>query len=89
MKQFLPQLHVLTADREFTEKRDSFVNSLHDLDIEVIMDYKKLFTEKFDIVTSPNGERVYESCGDHFVLWMPKEFYGVPDDSLTEEEQHD
>ena len=89
MKQFLPQLHVLTADREFTEKRDSFVNPLHDLDIEVIMDYKQLFTENFDPVTLPNGERVYASCGDHFVWWMPEEFYGVPDDGLTEEETHD
>ena len=53
------------------------------------MDYKQLFPENFDPVTLPNGERVYASCGDHFVWWMPEEFYGVPDDSLTEEEKHD
>ena len=79
----------MTADREFTEKRESFVKPLHDQDIAVIMDYKRPFVEKFDVVTLPNGELVYETCGDHFPLWMPQEFLGAPDASLTEEEKHD
>ena len=89
IKQLLPQLRLMTADREFTEKRESFVKPLHDQDIAVIMDYKRPFVEKFDIVTLPNGELVYETCGDHFPLWMPQEFLGAPDASLTEEEKHD
>ena len=89
LKQLLPQLRTVTADREFTEKRESFTKRLHDQDIAVIMDYPRPFTEKFDLVTLPNGELVYESCGDHFVLWMPKEFHGAPDSSLTEEEKRD
>ena len=89
MKQLLPQLHVMTADREFTEKRESFVKPLHDLDIAVIMDYPRPFIERFDVVTLPNGERVYETCGDHFPMWMPEEFLGAPDASLSEVEKHE
>ena len=89
IKQLLPQLRLMTADREFTEKRESFVKPLHDQDIAVIMDYPKPFTERFDIVTLPNGELVYESCGDHFPMWMPREFLGAPDASLSEEEKRD
>ena len=89
LKQLLPQLHLTTADREFTEKHESFVGPLHDQDIAVIMDYPRPFAEKFDVVTLPNGERVYETCGDHFPMWMPQEFLGVPDASLSEKEKHD
>ena len=89
IKQLLSQLRLMTADREFTVKRESLVKPLHDQDIAVIMDYKRPFAEKFDVVTLPNGERVYETCGDHFPLWMPQEFLGAPDASLSEEEKYD
>ena len=69
--------------------RESFVKPLHDQDIAVIMDYQRPFTERSDIVTLPNGERVYQTCGDHFPLWMPKEFLGAPDASLSVDEKHD
>ena len=87
--QRLSQLRMMTADREFTVKRENFVKPLHEQDITVIMDYKRPFAEKFDVVTLPNGERVYETCGDHFPLWTPQEFLGAPDASLSKEEKYD
>ena len=78
LKSALPDLNLVTADREFSERRKSLVGPLHEHCINMVMDYPRPATEKVGIVrVGTRGDVLYRVAGDFYPLWLPLEFRGA------------
>ena len=89
LQKALPDLNIISADREFTV-RPRFVQPVHEADIAIVMDYPEPYTKKTDLVTvGRRGERLLQSCGDFFPLWTPQRFLHPPSPGLTQEQLYD
>ena len=77
LKSALPALNLVTADREFSERRESLVRPLHEHRINMVMDYPRPATESVAIVrVGTRGEVLYRIAGDFYPTWLPLEFRG-------------
>ncbi len=73
-----PGLSDVVADRAYTNKRQSFVRPLHQMGINVTMDYTstEINNPKF-IKAGTNGQRLLNSTGTLFPPWIP-EYMHIP-----------
>lgn len=77
LKSALPDLNLVTADREFSERRVSLVRPLHEHRINMVMDYPRPATEKIAIVrVGTRSDVLYRIAGDFYPQWLPLEFRG-------------
>lgn len=77
LKSAIPAIRLVTADREFSERRASLVRPLHEHRIDMVMDFPRPATANMRIVrVGTRGELLYSLAGDFLPLWLPLEFRG-------------
>ena len=82
-KEIAPNIREVIADRAYTVKRETFLQPLHRLDINVVMDYPSPMVKKTDEITL--GKRKHPAlshCGTILPTWTPFEQL-VPPKRLT------
>jgi len=77
-----PGISDVVADRAYTNKRQSFVRPLHQMGINVTMDYSSTeINNPHFIKVGTNGQRLLNSTGTLLPPWMPEHMQIQPDDT--------
>ena len=82
-----PNLKEIIADMGYTIYGEAFVRPLHQMGINVVMDYKEAHQKKIKTVTigpEDNEQILLLHCGTFLVEWTPERFW-IPPQDLTGE----
>ena len=80
-----PNLKEIIADRGYSIYGENFVRPLHQMGMNVVMDYPKGHEEIVEIVKIEHGDKTQVlllHCGTFLVEWTPKYFW-IPPNNLT------
>ena len=81
-RRIAPRLGEVIVDRGYSTKREKFVRLVHELGINVAMDYTITdISHPKPIKVGRRGQRLLASCGDFFSPWLPEHLQIPPDDA--------
>lgn len=85
-----PNVNDVIADKGYTRFGKDFVRPLHELGLNVVMDYDKDHQKTMQLVTvgrGDNQQKLRLHCGTFFPTWLPKHWWVPPEHLIGEKRQ--